>query len=585
MKTLFKLLSFTLVVVLSIAGCRKIADLPYYGKGTPVTLTASRTTVAPTPADSNTAVVSFSWTSPNYATDSNNYKYVVEIDSAGRDFSRKVTKEVTGQRSTSFTGRELNAILLGYGFQLGTPYNMDVRVVSSYKNNNEQYMSNVVRLTVTPFTDSSTLTSTATTVTGTLASSSQNALTFNWTPSFVGYTGMITYSIQYDSVGKNFASPNELAAGANTYSLALTQGQINETALTEGVAGGTTGRLEYRVKATTAQGAVAFSNRVAITVNTYVPLLRLYMPGGYQAATGNGTDWEPGNAPEFIRDLRSGLLNKMYYTYIYLPAGAEFKITEGRSWSTNYGGTNGNLSAGGANLSVQNAGVYRISVDLANMKYDIREGRMGIVGDVNGWSPASAVTTHSLGYAGRNLFVGVFDLPAGGWKMIDNNEWNNGSNTVTETRSYGAAGGTGTTMEVNGSNFPNIPAAGRYRVIWDGRDPDNIKYELMLAPEMRLVGDGINMAGVNDWDPASSPAMQFSGNGIWTLTVGLKANKDIKFLSGNAWGAFDYEDAGPGAAANTRRIRWEGGDNFKTPATAGTYTITLNERTQTMTIQ
>ena len=106
------------------------------------------------------------------------------------------------------------------------------------------------------------------------------------------------------------------------------------------------------------------------------------------------------------------------------------------------------------------------------------------------------------------------------------------------------------------------------------------------ATEMRLVGDGINQAGVNDWDPPTSPQMTYSGNGVWTITIALKADKDIKFLAGNAWGALDYEDnSGQSQATGTpKKIKWEGGNNFKTPTVAGTYTITLDENNQTMTI-
>jgi hypothetical protein len=80
--------------------------------------------------------------------------------------------------------------------------------------------------------------------------------------------------------------------------------------------------------------------------------------------------------------------------------------------------------------------------------------------------------------------------------------------------------------------------------------------------------------------------MTYSGNGVWTITIALKANKDIKFLAGNAWGAFDYEDnSGQNQVVGTSmKIKWEGGNNFKTPLVAGTYTITLNEYTQTATI-
>ena len=586
MKKYFSICSFVLASVLLIAGCTKVNDLPAYKEGNAVTLTASATEVVAKPSDSLNNVLSFSWTNPNYATDSNNYKFVIEIDSTGRNFSKSVTKEFVGKNSGSFTGKELNAILLDYGFTPGTPYTLDVRVNSSYLNNNERYTSNVVKVQVTPYTDPSLFETSATSSTGTLNTASQNGLTFSWSPSFNGYTGTITYTIQYDSAGKNFSSPQEIAVGTSTFSKSLTKGEINLTALNEGVVGGTTGKIEYRVKATTALGAVAYSNAVSVTVNTYMPLLRFYMPGGYQGATGNGSDWDPSSAPEFIRDLRPDQLNKLYYMYVYLPANAEFKITQGRSWDVNYGGSAGNLSSGGANLTVPTAGFYRISIDVVNMKYDIREGRMGFVGGATGagWTPGNVFPNYALGTAGTNLFVGITTFTADGWKLIDNNEWNNGSNSVTETRSYGSNGGSGSTLEVNGPNMPDITTAGRYRVIWDGRDVNNVKYEMSAAAEMRVVGDGINQAGVNDWNPASSPQMTYAGNGVWTITLALKAGKDIKFLAGNDWGAFDYEDAGAGTGAGVRKIKWEGGDNFKTPSTAGTYTITLNENKQTVTI-
>jgi hypothetical protein len=310
------------------------------------------------------------------------------------------------------------------------------------------------------------------------------------------------------------------------------------------------------------------------------------MPGSYQGSTGNGTDWTPADAPELIRDVRADALNKLYYTYIYLPAGAQFKITQGRSWDLNYGGSNGNLVVGGDNLSVTNAGWYRVSVDLANMKYDIREGRMGFVGGAvgAGWNPPNVFPNYAMGPIGTNLFLGVADFTSDGWKLIDNDSWNNGDITATNTRSYGSSGGSGSTLQVNGDNMPNPTSAGRYRVIWDGRDVNNVKYEMYAANEMRVVGNGIE--GVPEWNPGASPQMTYLGNGVWRITLNLKANQEIKFLAGNDWGAFDYEDASGGSQATgtARAIKWDGGPNFKTPAVAGSYTITLNEHTQTVTI-
>jgi hypothetical protein len=588
MKKINLLLSILAIVALFVAGCKKVEPLPYYNDGSQVTVTASRTSVAPALADSMNNVLTISWTSPNYGTDPGTYKFIVEIDSANGSFVEPFRREVIGKTETSFTGRELNSLLLNYGYRTGVATALNVRVVSSQGNNNERKISNPVRITVTAYTDPSVLTTSATTVSATLATASQTAATFNWTRSFVGYSGAITYAIQYDSAGKNFASPQEIAVPNNMLTRALTQAEVNAAALSEGVAAGSTGRIEFRIKATTAQGALAFSNAVSITVNTYQPLIRLYMPGSYQGSTGNGTDWTPADAPELIRDLRPEALNKLYYTYIFLPAGAEFKITQGRTWDVNYGGTGGNLVLNSpTNLSVSNAGWYRISVDLGTMKYDIREGRMGFVGGATGadWEPGNTFPNYAMGAAGTNLFVGITNFTNGGWKLIDNNQWNSGDFTATNTRSYGATGPSGSTLQVNGGNFPDITMPGRYRVIWDGRDVNNVKYEMSPANEMRVVGNGIN--GVPDWNPGASPQMAYEGNGVWTITLDLKANAEIKFLAGNDWGAFDYEDASGGSQSvgSPRKIRWDGNANFRTPAVAGVYKITLNEHRQTVTIE
>lgn len=585
MKNLNKYLSLAAVLMLIVSACHKVEDLPYYEEGKSVALSADKTAVAPTPADSIANVITFSWTNPEYKQDSSLYKYILEIDSTGRNFSKEATKIVVGARTVSLTGKELNAILLQYGFALGQPYDLDVRITSSYGNNNERYLSNTVKVRVTPYNDPSVLTTANTSVTCALATASQLSNTFNWSASFNGYSGNITYVLQYDSATKNFASPHEISVGVNLFTKGLTQGEMNETALSENVPGGNSGKIEYRIKATTAQGAVSYSNTVSVTIASYIPILRFYMPGGYQAATGNGGNWDPGTAPEFIRDIRSAAMNTLYYLYIYLPANAEFKVTQGRSWDVNYGGSGGNLASGGANLTVATAGFYRISIDRVNMKYDIREGRMGFVGGATGagWTPANVFPTYAMGNSATNLFVGVTDFTTGGWKLIDHNDWNNGDITVTNARSYGSTGGSGSTMVINDANMPDIATAGRYRVIWDGRNVDNIKYEMSPATEMRVVGNGIQ--GVPDWNPGASPQMTYAGNGVWTLTVNLVGSREIKFLAGNDWGAFDYEDNGDAGVANTRKIKWEGGSNFSTPATSGSYTITLDEKAQTVRIQ
>ena len=592
MKHILKIFLAILTVAGLFTACQKVDNLkkvdalPVYQLGVSPVLTSSVTTVAPALADTGNNVIAFSWSNPKYSNDSATTKYILEIDTTGKNFAKPNPKTVFGVLTTSMTGRDLNAILLNLGFKLGIAQSIDVRLISSYKNNNERYTSNVLKITVTPFADPAKLVSANASVVCTLPNSGQPSNSFSWAAAFKQYQGVVTYTLQYDSAGKNFSVPKDYSSGPTIYSLALNQGQMNETALSSGIPGGNTGKVDYRIKAVTALGAIAYSNTVSVTITSYIPILRVYLPGGYQASTGNGNNWDPPTAPELIRDLRSAVFNKLYYIYIYLPAGAEFKITIGRSWDVNYGGSGGVLSGTGANLSVPTAGFYRISVNISTLQYHIMAGRMGFVGGATGagWNPPSVFPNYALGNSATNLFVGLTNFATGGWKLIDNNQWNNGSNAVDETRSYGTGGGSGSTLEINGGNFNDFAASGRHRVIWDGRDRDNVKYFTSPGTEMRVVGNG--MTGVPDWNPSASPQMTYAGNGFWTLTLALDANEEIKFLAGNDWGAFDYEDNSGGSQATgvPRKIQWDGGPNFKTPATAGTYTITLNENLQTVTI-
>ena len=145
----FNLLIASLVVI--ITACNKVDDLPLYQQGTASALTASSTTIAPAVADSNNVALTLSWTNPNYATDSANVKYTIEIDSSGKNFSNSYTKEVIGKSSTTFTAKELNNILLAKGYVFNIPVDMDIRLTTSYANNNERIVGNTIKIKMTPY--------------------------------------------------------------------------------------------------------------------------------------------------------------------------------------------------------------------------------------------------------------------------------------------------------------------------------------------------------------------------------------------------------------------------------------------------
>lgn len=144
---------------LSIAGavtfftaCNKVDNVTVYQTATPSLLIASATTLAPPRANSNKSILTLTWTYPNHATsDPNSIKYVIDIDSTGKNFSKPFTKIVTGSLTTSFIAKEINNFLLNRGYTPGAVVDLDVRLVSSYANNNERTNSNTIKLKYTPY--------------------------------------------------------------------------------------------------------------------------------------------------------------------------------------------------------------------------------------------------------------------------------------------------------------------------------------------------------------------------------------------------------------------------------------------------
>ncbi len=151
MQKLFKSGAIICLLSLALSACEKVESLPFYTAGTGITMSTNTATVAAPPADSLKTVLTVSWTNPKYSVDSATVKYIVEMDSTGRNFSKAVSKTVTGAMSVSYTAKELNTIMLAYGFTIGVAYDMDIRVTSSHANNNEQLKSTSVKVKMTPY--------------------------------------------------------------------------------------------------------------------------------------------------------------------------------------------------------------------------------------------------------------------------------------------------------------------------------------------------------------------------------------------------------------------------------------------------
>ena len=595
MRSIINFLILLAGVTVFFAACEKVKDLPSYKLGNPVTLSASATSLTPTAADSSKTVLTLNWTFPHYATDSANMKYIVEIDSTGRNFAREITKTQTKSLSKTFTGRDLNTILLNYGYSVGTPVKLDLRITSSYTNNNEKYISNVVNVTITPYSDPSKLVTENTSVTGSAATSTDHSNTFSWSPSFPGYGGSVTYSIQYDSAGKNFASPQEIAGGASVYSKSLNQDDMNTTALTSGIAIGSSGSVEYRVKAVTATGAIAYSNVVNVTIATFSPVPpNLYIVG--DATPGGWNNPVPTPSQQFTKvdaysfSITIGLTSGK--SYLFLPVNGD--------WSHKYGGaTDGIASAGtllkdgnvpGSNTPAPAAsGVYKIVVNFQTNTYTVTQvalpGNLYIVGDATagGWNNPVPTPSQQFTRIDNFSFGIVINLTAGKSYLFlpVNGDWSHKYGGATDgTSSAGVLLADGA---VPGSNTPAPATSGLYTVVVNFAT--NSYTVTPMPSNLYIVGD----ATAGGWNnPVPTPSQQFTqiDNFSFGIVINLTAGKSYLFLPVNGDWSHKYGGATDGTSSAGVLLA-DGavpGSNTPAPATSGLYSIIVNFATNSYTV-
>jgi starch-binding outer membrane protein SusE/F len=598
MRKIFNFILLVLGVGLLVTACNKIEPLPNYSKGSDPDLGVSPSVnIVPAVGDSNKPVLTLTWSDPKYATDSNHVKFIIEIDSTGRNFSKASTKTITKGLSASFTGRELNTILLNYGYKLGSPIKLDVRVISSYANNNDRHISNVVQLSVTPYSDPSKLTSEKTSVVGTAPTSTSHSNTFNWSAAFPGYTGIISYTIQYDSAGKNFANPKQIAGygGASVYSADLNQGDMNTTALASGVAVGVAGKVDYRIKATTASGAIAYSNTVSVTITTFSPVpANLYIVG--DATLGGWTNPVPVPSQQFTKiDAYKFSINlwlNANKSYLFLPVNGD--------WGHKYGGigANGTNNTAGDDFKAEGSdmkspaadGVYQIVVDFQTNKFTVTQipvpANLYIVGGATpgGWTNPVPVPSQQFTKLDNVTFGIVVNLTADQSYLFlpVNGDWG---------QKFGGMG-SNNTNNVNGDQFKNggsdmkAPATSGLYLIIVNFATSSWTVTPYTGPTNLFIVGGATPGG---WtNPVPTPSQQFTQNstGIFQLTLPLTADQSFLFLPVNGdWG----QKFGGTGANNTNNVMGDnikaGGGDLKAPATSATYTITVNFMNMTYKVQ
>lgn len=439
---------------------KKVPDLPFFKNGTATQLTSSTNMISTAPADSNKSVLTLSWTDPKYAQDSSLYKFVVEIDSTGRNFAKEYKLTLNGARDTSFTGKQINDIMAGLGLAAGVESSIDVRVTSSYNNNNEAYTSNVLTIKSTPYIVPITeKPSSNSPLSLSIGNASSNAVTFSWNATEYG-DNTFTYALEVDTAGGNFQHPQVLNVGtALTKDITVTD--LNTTALLAGVAAGATNNLQFRVVAYEGNNTVpsVISNVTSLSVTTYLPFLYLWVPGDYQG-------WNPASAPQLgatVPDLND------YEGYVYVPSGGTnaFKITNAPDWNhIAYGGDATTLSSSGGNLVWPfGSGFYYVKANPTALTWSATKTTWAIIGDATpgGWGADTPMTYDP---ANNVWVINSVALSANGLKFRANGSWDIN------------LGGPLTQLKYNGANI-SVASAGNYKIVLDLSKP--LKYTATLT--------------------------------------------------------------------------------------------------------
>lgn len=196
-----------------------------------------------------------------------------------------------------------------------------------------------------------------------LATGANVATTFSWPATPVsGVASTVTYTIQIDKKGNNFKSPREIAA--SSLNTPVTVVALNMALLNLNLPVDVPAQVEVRVKSVIAANvAPTYSSVVTLTVTPYSLVSYLYLPGSYQGWNPAGTD---------ALTISSPTSNGIYDgTVTFTGTGSyEFKFTPARNWDLDYGGKDGVLAKGGANLVVT-AGTYKIHADLNTLTYTL----------------------------------------------------------------------------------------------------------------------------------------------------------------------------------------------------------------------
>nr|WP_315171001.1 SusE domain-containing protein [uncultured Flavobacterium sp.] len=287
---------------------------------------------------------------------------------------------------------------------------------------------------------------------------------FTWKSANFSGDVQITYAVQIDKKGNDFKTPQVLGSVVAENQVSVTVESMNKAALALKATPFSPGEYQVRISAVTGNMAPMYSNVIGIVLTPYTTENpKLWVPGGYAAASGYPKDWDPASSPQLSA---SGFGKVDFEGYVNFAGAGEYKFTSFPEWKGEFGAgaTAGTLDPKGANLKMTAAGYYRIEVDTEKLTYKTTATSWGIVGDATpgSWDNSTAMTYDPAAKVWKvtAALVGGKEM-----KFRANNNWD---------VNMGDTGANGS-LEYGGDNI-KVAAAGNYTITLDLSSPRNYKY-------------------------------------------------------------------------------------------------------------
>ena len=221
------------------------------------------------------------------------------------------------------------------------------------------------------------------------ATATDTVLTINWTKADFGFKSAVNYTVELVKTGSSFSSAKTISLG-NATQLKYVGAVLNEVAIGMGIAVGTSGVIDIRIKSAVSDSVFIYSPVSKLTITTY----QVAFPA---LLVRSGSSW----VTPIVRTngfvLTAPNYDGKYEGYVYLPnndgwGGDALKLQDQSSGvQYGWGGTQTTMTAGSAgNLWFTPAPNYmKINADVNAGTVNFLPVKFFISGDHNSWSTSA----------------------------------------------------------------------------------------------------------------------------------------------------------------------------------------------------